>query len=152
MAKNTKNTTPTDKNNSDDLTPCVEHVGHIDAKGYGRYGKFKAHRVEYEKANGPIPRGLHCLHKCDNRKCVNPDHLFLGTNKDNVNDRVSKGRCAPKHGELNGRSVLTEEMVLEIKRELKNYKRGLCKKLAIRYGVQEARISHIKTGRSWKHL
>lgn len=74
---------------------CWEWVGST-RNGYGcirPIGVTKySHRVSWELHNGPIPDGLWVLHKCDNRKCVNPDHLFLGTNQDNVNDKMSKGR------------------------------------------------------------
>jgi len=64
--------------------------------GYGLIGTPKgndrAHRVSWVMANGPIPDGLHVLHTCDNPLCVRPDHLFLGTNEDNIMDRIKKGR------------------------------------------------------------
>ena len=65
-----------------------------DGYGYKRVNKkrVRLHRWAWEWANGPIPEGMHVLHKCDNPPCVNPDHLFIGTNGDNVRDCVSKGR------------------------------------------------------------
>ena len=74
---------------------CWDWQGAI-CVGYGTIGnKYKyrgAHRYSWELSNGPIPKGLCVLHKCDNRRCVNPDHLFLGTKGDNNRDRVKKGR------------------------------------------------------------
>lgn len=79
-----------------DLSPCVEWEGARHPQGYGRTwvdGKSRrAHRVAWEETNGPIPEGMWVLHKCDNPPCVNIDHLFLGTAKDNAQDTVQKGR------------------------------------------------------------
>jgi hypothetical protein len=77
---------------------CWEWGGARNTSGYGwfRFGPDRtptgAHRVAYELSNGPIPDGLAVLHRCDNPPCVNPAHLFLGTNQDNVTDKVNKGR------------------------------------------------------------
>lgn len=83
----------TSKPNHD--TGCLEWLGYT-RSGYGSLSvngrQEQAHRVSYEIAKGPIPGGLFVCHKCDNRLCINIDHLFLGTNRDNVNDMVSKRR------------------------------------------------------------
>lgn len=75
---------------------CWEWRGATDPDGYGvlRYqrSRMRAHRVSWQLANGPVPKGLHVLHSCDNPPCVNPDHLFLGTHQDNVRDRDQKKR------------------------------------------------------------
>jgi hypothetical protein len=81
---------------------CWEWLRYTNVDGYGRLRwnekYIGAHRVAWEKANGPIPGGMHVLHRCDNPPCVNPSHLFLGTNKDNMDDRDSKGRLNNKAG------------------------------------------------------
>ncbi len=78
------------------VTPCQEWQGALDPTGYGAVkvkGKKRgAHRVAWQSVNGSIPPGLMVLHRCDNRACVRPDHLFLGTSKDNMQDCRAKGR------------------------------------------------------------
>jgi hypothetical protein len=86
---------------------CHRWIGARNIWGYGRLKRggrmYGAHRVAWELMNGPIPDGLFVLHRCDNRGCVNPDHLFLGTQADNLRDMVEKGRhpfvrCAAPKG------------------------------------------------------
>lgn len=80
------------------ITECVEWTGAKNGDGYGsvRYrGRvMRAHRVAWERAYGPIPAGLQVLHRCDNPPCVNLNHLWLGTNTDNIHDAIAKGRRA----------------------------------------------------------
>ena len=75
---------------------CVEWTDALTRGGYGRFKyqnkSLRSHRVSYEIHYGLIPEGLHILHRCDNRKCVNPDHLFLGTHQDNMSDKADKNR------------------------------------------------------------
>lgn len=78
---------------------CWEWTGYVMPNGYGTFGrgraiegKVYAHRFAYEALVGPIPVGQHVCHRCDNRRCVRPDHLFLGTQRDNMRDMVAKGR------------------------------------------------------------
>ena len=126
-------------------TGCWEWSGALN-DGYGvtkiNGKKVSVHRATYELFVGPIPDGLHCLHKCDNPCCCNPDHLFLGTNRDNVNDMLAKGR---QH------SKLTRDEVIAIKQI---YKRGgtTKKKLAEMFGVTYYTVIDILDGTTWKHV
>lgn len=94
---------------------CWLWKGNLSEGGYGKFGKKSAaSRLAYIIAYGEIPKGLQVCHKCDNRACVNPSHLFLGTIGDNMRDRTSKNRQAK--GSQIASSVLTEEIVLEIRK------------------------------------
>lgn len=128
---------------------CWEWLASKNPKGYGkcRLGdkNYLAHRLSFSFFNGPIPEGDFVLHRCDNPSCVNPAHLFLGTAKDNSNDRDAKGRVA--HGEAHVCAKLTEHDVADIRS-----KRGIVKQaeLAAKYGVSLTVISFIMTGRTWR--
>lgn len=123
---------------------CWLWLGYKDRDGYGVfYTKEgnRAHRLSYIFFCGPIAEGMHVLHKCDNPSCVNPEHLFLGTNQDNIDDKMVKGRHRWKP-----RTKLTEENVNMIRTsDLPN------KELAELFSVDPSQISRIKTGRRWSN-
>ncbi len=125
---------------------CLLWGGNTDDNGYGRLGETLAHRISYELLNGPIG-GLHVLHRCDNPTCINPAHLFLGTNLDNINDKISKRRQAK--GEMFNRK-LTESQIKAIRlRQLSGESQAA---LASEFGVQHSHINRIVNRRSWKHV
>ena len=106
---------------------CWEWTGSVAPNGYGKISSIYAggktipemvHRVAYREYVGPIPSGAFVCHKCDNRKCVNPAHLFLGTPKDNTQDMLRKGRnkSAPRPGELNPTARLSNSEAAAIRR------------------------------------
>lgn len=108
--------------------------------------QYKAHRLIYEFTKGKIGN-KHVLHKCDNPCCVNPDHLFLGTHQDNMQDMTKKGRTC--HGSKHKNAKLTPDQVLEIR---KLYAEGghTTRSLGIKYNVDGKHIHNIVTGKKWK--
>src|SRR5580704_5089112 len=123
-------------------------------RGYGQVtndGKTaKAHRVMWRLTYGAIPDGLHVLHRCDNPPCINPAHLFLGTNADNVADRVRKGRssrASVNRGEKNALAKLTWNKIAEIRVMLADGVSG--KDIAEVYKISRSVVSNIKTGKRW---
>lgn len=107
---------------------------------------FKKHYPE-QLTNGEIPKGIFVCHHCDNPKCINPKHLFLGTPLDNVRDMIAKGRGNKVKGAQIGTSKLTNKQVIEIrKRELPR------QQLAEKYNVSVGSIDLILAGKTWKHL
>lgn len=128
--------------------------------GYGTLSydgkKVLAHRHSYEVFNGEIPDGIKVLHKCDNPSCVNPEHLFLGTQKDNIDDMVSKSRNVPQteqpkmRGEDHPHSKLTKKEVKEIRNKYMPYKYSYAK-LGIEYNVSESTIREIVYGNNWSY-
>lgn len=129
---------------------CWLYTGGWNSGGYGNIwdnGTTRsAHVVSFEIHKGPVPAGMSVLHTCDNRPCINPDHLFAGTTQDNIDDMVTKGRDGFK-GVRNGRALLEEDDVRAIK-GLMDY--GVTQQfLADWYKVSKPTISAISTGRNW---
>lgn len=141
----------TERTVRDDLGPCWEWNG-TRSHGYGRVRRAEggymamAQRVAYETWVGPVG-DAHVLHRCDNPPCINPAHLFLGTNADNIADRVAKGRDGNHKGEAHGGSKLTDEQVIAIRAET-----GLQREIAARYGVSQQLISQVRLGQGWSHV
>lgn len=137
-----------------EIGPCWVWTGSKHKPGYGNMklpgglSTVACHRVSWEIHCGTIPDKLFVLHRCDNRSCVRPDHLWLGTHQDNNDDRDRKGRHSK--GENQPRAKLTNDGVRHI-RELAAT--GMSrKKIAKQLGVSPSRIDCIIWGRAWKHV
>ena len=128
---------------------CWEWSGLRHRSGYGHFTlpghkKVRAHRLSYELHKGPIPDGLFVLHRCDNPPCVNPEHLWLGTAKDNLHDAIKKGRWKVGTCEKGPNSRLTPDAVAHIRRrELTAVEYGEL------YGVWHTTVQNIWLGRTW---
>lgn len=133
---------------------CWLWKGGKDKDGYGMFNgrvdgvlQARAHRYSYARYRGPIPALLNVCHTCDVRACVNPDHLFLGTMADNMDDKMAKGRHVTPVGEKHYRALLTEEHVKAILDDPRTHSR-----IADDYRVSRTTISSIKARQSWPHL
>lgn len=127
---------------------CWEWTGPRNPDGYGKVSSLvKAHRLSWEMCNGVVPSGLHVLHTCDNRACVRPDHLFLGTHQDNMRDREAKGRGI--RGERVGIARFNEISIRRIR---------IAGQAISKYRIAEAlncvpsTIDAILTNKTWKHV
>jgi len=134
---------------------CIHWRGEISTVGYGRVyiagRRYQANRAAYVLANGPLDPALLACHRCDNRRCVNPDHLFAGTYSDNALDASGKGRLAYQtrpetilHGDTCGASKLTSEQVREILASPLN-----ARQIAPLYGVHFGTVNRIRQGVRW---
>lgn len=150
---------------------CWEWTGYRTKPGYGMLSiralskmPLYAHRLAWELTHGPIPEGLHVLHQCDNPPCCNPDHFFLGTQRDNNFDRDRKGRVASGDrngsrtrpdrravGERCGSSKMTESKVRKLRRA---WARGDAtqRELAKRFDISQQQVSTIVSRQHWRHV
>jgi hypothetical protein len=133
---------------------CWLWTGGVGKKGYGLIGRggkkdgfVYVHRLSYEINVGPIPDGKMILHTCDVRRCVRPNHLVPGTNLQNVQDMMSKGRHC--HGEDRPEAKLTEADVVLVRLSAGEVKQ---EEMADDLGVSQGTISDIVCGRTWKHI
>lgn len=127
---------------------CWEWTGYT-LNDYGRFmvyeaGKkpvcWTAHRMSYTLAHGPIPDGMNVLHKCDNRACVNPSHLFLGTQSDNLVDALKKGRAPGMK--------ITEDDV----RSIRSLPDKTLRELSEMFGISESQAWNIRNNKQWIHV
>lgn len=143
-------------------TACWVWTSTVDVGGYGLFHigsrktndrrGAKAHRWVFEQTHGCTlkDRWDMVLHKCDNRKCVNPEHLFRGTHQENMKDRDVKKRQA--HGSRHGMSELTDDQVRHVLARKSWGEPETLKQLAARFGVSLPTLIHIRSGHTWKHL
>jgi len=128
---------------------CWEWTGGTYAAGYGCFWaqgtRHLAHRYAYERQNGVAPKSMQVCHHCDNRLCVNPDHLFLGTNDDNMRDMIAKGRN--QHGDGHAHAKLNSERVWFIRNS-----KMTSKELAGMFGVTLGTVSAVRRGITWRHV
>lgn len=134
---------------------CWLWTAGVDSSGYGTFiydGRtLGAHRVSFMLHRGVIPGGLLVCHTCDVRVCVNPNHLFLGTIQDNIDDRDRKGRHPRLRGNAGTNSKLTEDQVIEIL-EKHDGKVNTIYTLGVEYKVHPTTIHLILKGRNWSHV
>jgi len=141
------------------IDDCWEWQASIDTGGYGNFGVPKndgtgrylmqrAHRIAWELTNGSLLNSSqHLCHKCDNRKCVNPAHLFVGNPKLNMQDCAAKGRFNDRKGENNPRAKVTEEIVKSIRSE-----NLPLSKLMAKYNLPQTTVCDIRRKNTWSHV
>ena len=141
-----------DKSNNEG---CWIWLAYKNNKGYGEIGikhkLYLSHRISWIIHFGSIPKGMCVCHKCDNPGCVNPHHLFLGTQKDNMQDMSKKNRANPICGVKHCNAKLSEKQVLEIRKKYSG-ELGEQMMLSKEYGVSTETISRIVNNKMWKHL
>jgi hypothetical protein len=121
--------------------------GYVNIRNNGRCKPHRAHRISWSVVNGPIPDGLDILHKCDTPSCVNPDHLYAGTDLENMRDKHERGRARYVRGLEHPNSKLTPEMVRIIRNSSL-----LPREIAASLGVSKHTVYDVLWGRSWSHV
>ncbi len=129
---------------------CTIWLGALTEAGYGQLyheGRNQyAHRLSFEEFVGPLGPDEAC-HRCDMTWCINSNHLFRGTHKQNFEDAARKGRLARQTGELSGMSKLIAKQVIEIRADLRSHRM-----IASDYGISNRHVSAIKRYEVWRHL
>lgn len=135
---------------------CWEWVG-AKRGGYGRRNRHRrggtwvnVHHEMWQDLHGPVPPGMVILHACDNPACVRPDHLSIGTQKENVQDMLRKGRGPDRRGERNGRARITADTVRAIRADYAGGVRPA--ELSRRYALRDSRISEIVHRKTWRDV
>ena len=132
-------------------TGCWLWLAQVTSKGYGcfwfRNYPWRAHRAAWVLFRGEIPEGVQVLHRCDNPSCVNPEHLFLGTNADNMRDRDTKGRANQRRGEQHPYATFTEAQVHAIRADPRSML-----EIAAAYGRPYMTIYQIVRRHTWRWL
>ena len=144
----------------DPATGCHVWTGSKTAAGYPRLGfegkEFYAHRLSWELKHGPIPDDMFVCHKCDRPGCVNPEHLFVGTPKENSHDARSKRRLRvdglKRPGEMHHNAKINDDIVRYIRKTMDGAPRGTQRKLAAELGITEANVSLIVKRKAWVHV
>jgi len=139
----------------DHVTDCWEWQTGKDKDGYGRFSirhdkTYRAHRFSYEYYFGTIPNKMLICHTCDNTSCVNPHHLFIGTNTDNLQDMSNKGRST--FGEKSANAVLTDDFVIDILEGVISNKYKNIQDIMDNYHVSRPTVHRIFNGESWTHI
>jgi hypothetical protein len=137
---------------------CWNWSRKVDAEGYGRFrvgGKqHRTHRIAWAIKTGSLPeQGIYVLHRCDNRMCVRPDHLFAGTHLDNIADMLSRGRGSkpPRHvGDGHPQAKITGATVAALRERVRSGESQ--RALAIEFHLSESTVSSIVLGRTWKEV
>jgi hypothetical protein len=134
---------------------CWLYTGGISSSGYGivsiKNRSVHVHRLAYSLKCGPIPEATCVLHRCDIRRCINPDHLFLGSLADNNRDCMDKGRTADRRGEKNTGAKFTPKRVARVRRA---YGTGRFSQRTVgeMFGISQQQVSSIVRGQAWPHL
>lgn len=151
----TQGLTIVDGDGNETFSPCTVWKAGLGTRGYGQFSwkgkQYAAHRLSYTLNKGPIPEGHNVCHECDNRQCINPDHLYAGTQADNMLDKEMRRRGDQPYGEFHYRHELTNANIIEMRKLWKtgNYYQ---RELAERFSVSRDAVHKIVNYKTYRHL